>query len=74
MLWATFWMAICFASYAMIINMQRQRVSSPYEVPLTLVMMVAPFVAGGALFGRALLGAAIGIAVLCAFWSVWNLT
>jgi hypothetical protein len=71
---AIFWLAICFSAYAMVIDMHRRRVSSPMEVPLTLVMMVAPVVAIGALFGRTLLGAAIGIAGLSAFWFVWHLT
>ena len=70
---ATFWMAVCFSAYAMVINMHRLRVSSPYEVPLTLVMMVTPFVAVGALFGRTLLGVAIGIAALSAFCFVFYL-
>ena len=74
LLLATFWMAVCFSAYAVVNSMHRQRVSSPMEVPLTLVMMAAPLVAIGALFGRTLLGAAVGIAALCVFWFVWNLT
>lgn len=74
MLLATFWMAVCCASFAMVARMHRLRISSPLENILTLLMMFAPFVAIGALFGRSLLGAVVGVVALSAFWFVFFLT
>ena len=71
---AIFWLAICLSALAVISGLHQRRVSSPIETPLTLVMMVAPFVAVGALFGRTLMGAAVGTIATSAFWFVWSLT
>ena len=74
LLLATFWMSICFTALAMVARMQRLRVSSPFETPLLLVIMFAPFVAVGALFSRTILGGIIGLVALSTFWFVFYLT
>lgn len=68
LLLATFWLAVCVSCYVTITRLHRVRVSSPYEVPLTHVMMLAPFLAVAALFGRTWLGALVGVVSLGLFW------
>jgi hypothetical protein len=70
-LMATAWMAVCFGSFAVINEIHRLRVPSPYEVPLTHVMMISPLVAVGALFQRTLWGLLIGAIADVAFWFIF---
>jgi hypothetical protein len=74
LLLATLWFSVCFGCFAMIDHIHRQRISTPWENWLTHLMMIAPFVAVGALFGRALVGLAVGIAALTTFWTIFYLT
>jgi hypothetical protein len=71
---ATMWMCVCFGSYAIITRFHNQHVSQPWEGLLTWVMMIAPFVAIGAVFNRTLAGVLVGILAVTVFWTIFNLT
>ena len=58
---ATFWMAVCFFAYRMA-NPKPANDMLAYVAGWALLL--SPFIAGGTLFGRPLLGAVIGIASL----------
>jgi hypothetical protein len=71
---ATMWMCVCFGSYAIITAFHKQHIPQPWEVLLTWVMMIAPFVAVGAVFNRTLAGLLVGILAVTLFWTIFNLT
>jgi hypothetical protein len=60
---ATFWMAVCFFAY---------RITNPQPANEVLAfgagwaLLLSPFIAGGTLFGRPLLGAVVGIGLIAA--------
>ncbi len=70
---ATLWVAVALGCYAAITKAHQLRAPFPAEVPLTWIMMVCPFIAVGALLGRSLEGAAIGIGTVSLFWLIWQL-
>jgi hypothetical protein len=71
---AIFWVAIALAIDAAHVRYARVQSKMPFEIPLTWVMMIAPFVAVGTLFGRTLIGAAVGLIAITGFWLVWSMT
>lgn len=68
------WMCVCFGAFAIITSIHKQRISTAWEGVLTWVMMVAPFVAAGAMFGRALVGLIVGLVAVKLFWVIFYLT
>ena len=64
-LWATFWMAICFGALA---SYGWYEFENPLPV-LTVIVLVGlcPFVSAGVLFGRPLAGLVTGIVVVGAY-------
>jgi hypothetical protein len=73
---ATFWVAGCFACYAIRRQQPFQRPWSFWipENVLMLVMMVTPFIAAASFFGRTLLGVVIGVFAVAVFWVIFALT
>ena len=74
LLLATFWFGVAVGSWSALHRIQVARVPSQVEVPLTWVLMIAPFAATGALIGRAKMGLAVGTLSVTLFWLVWRFT
>jgi hypothetical protein len=67
-LWATFWMAVCFASWISFEPLANAP-GSPRIVGYGLMFFIfgGPFLALGALFGRLWIGAILAVAAFCSF-------
>ncbi len=64
-LWATFWMGVSFGSWVVL-----SRTVGPSDAvgfATTAGVLLGPFVAVGALFGRPLVGLAVGMALVGAY-------
>ena len=72
-LWAVLWVSVAFAYFSAIHQMHIARTSSGLEEPLTVLMLVAPFAATGALIGRGVLGFVVGVISVAAFFFVFYL-
>ena len=71
---ATFWMAVCFASWAFVARARREQWdhSPPArgEITLLFLMFGSPIVAVAALLGRALIAAIVMLALAIVFHAV----
>ena len=65
-LWATFWAASTCAAWKIGVETNGSDLAQPIQVGLRVFMFVGPCITAGELFGSAVLGAAIGLAVVIA--------
>jgi len=73
-LWATFWMGVCFGAFVLIdVDFVQADTNIPLGILLVSVGVLSPFVAVGALFRRPWIGLLVGIALVGLYAAVWSL-
>lgn len=70
---ATVWIAVAAACFTRIDKLHSTRTASDLEVPLTWLMLIAPFAATGALINRPILGLLVGVISVATFVVLFNL-